>query len=34
VRVDYAFQFPVLSNMIPAFADGLTLQGASVMRNE
>ena len=34
VRVDYAFQFPVLSNMIPAFSDGLALQGASVMRNE
>ncbi len=34
VSVEHAFQFSVLANFIPPLSDGMSLRGASVMRNE
>ena len=34
VTVRHSFVFPVLSSFVPSLADGLSLRGASVMRNE
>lgn len=34
VTVRHGFEFPVLANFIPPLADGMSLRGASVMRNE